>query len=830
MAYGVVFLFNPSSDDYRVAHVMVVPAPSDPSRFVVRTSRGAESSFLHDITITSPLTADQVEATVASVVVALRADGYLPAGMHADLEALTDERSAVRAHAAQRLGWRRDPAALEPLLEALAQATDDTCAILDALGMIGDPRAIPAVRAFATRKLLSRRRSAMEALRNLGDHDGINQARLQLLPQLPAGVRAVATLTGDTPAFTAALNELPAHERGLAIDVLYETPSPRAVAAIRAFLADSTFTQAYLWRYIKSIFKRAMLRHDYEMFGWLQHQIEIQGSDSRGATALVKSGLDGQQRTTRIFSRRTQAFLRGASWHWLEHIARRRPESYPAAAVEAIVPYSNEDESAGGSYSRHYLLYQILLGRSPQLRFSPRTRIVWDAANLGVLVSGRRDEPFPEVWDAHPRAYLRLLAAARLPLAHEFALRAIADRHPNLLQQATPVELLGMLGAPHGPTVRLALAELNRRFDPARPDWALLESALGATFAEARAIGLAWLERSAATWSGDGERILRLLQLPDLDTRYSAARLVVAHIGAAARPVVAAGVLATLRQPEPIEGAHDAAALVAREAVAAELAEILTFVDLMQMLVRGSTATQTVAGAVLAVKPGAAAELGAERVAALALHDLAAVRAAGHSLIRANIELWRQDPSLLFALAECDWADTRNCVLELMRASIDVVRLGLDGFVGLLDSNFPDVQDHARDLILRHLDELPVVDLVERAVQHPHVNVRRFAVDLMIRFLPDDAEALASVATFCRSVLFDLWPSRALKRRVLDFVTERGLRDPRQAAVAVELLGNVVRLRGRADFERAIEGLARLRLTYPAVGSVVTLSTRDESG
>ena len=48
------------------------------------------------------------------------------------------------------------------------KATEELCTILDALGWIGDDRAIPLARKYAERKLLSRRRSGVGGQRDDG--------------------------------------------------------------------------------------------------------------------------------------------------------------------------------------------------------------------------------------------------------------------------------------------------------------------------------------------------------------------------------------------------------------------------------------------------------------------------------------------------------------------------------------------------------------------------------------------------------------------------------------------------------------------------------------
>jgi hypothetical protein len=54
---------------------------------------------------------------------------------------------------------------------------------------LGDPAAIPAVREIASRKLLSRRRSGVEALYHLGDAEGLQTVHQRALNELPDDVR-----------------------------------------------------------------------------------------------------------------------------------------------------------------------------------------------------------------------------------------------------------------------------------------------------------------------------------------------------------------------------------------------------------------------------------------------------------------------------------------------------------------------------------------------------------------------------------------------------------------------------------------------------------------
>ncbi len=148
--------------------------------------------------------------------------------------------------------------------------------------------------------------------------------------------------------------------------------------------------------------------------------------------------------------------------------------------------------------------------------------------------------------------------------------------------------------------------------------------------------------------------------------------------------------------------------------------------------------------------------------------------------------------------------------------------MGVDGYVGLCDSNRDDVQSFGREVVLRDLDRLDVADLIARLTQHPAPRIRRFALDLAVGHLKEGFVALAKLEGFFRAALFDLWPSRNEKREVVEFLTKRGMRDERQAEVASRVLGDFVRTKAKRDFEGALEALVRIKIEYPDVESRVS--------
>ncbi|HYT91417.1 MAG TPA: hypothetical protein VEL76_22075, partial [Gemmataceae bacterium] len=663
--------------------------------------------------------------------------------------------------------------------------------------------------------------------------------RQRALDRLPPPIRqrleaVSATGTGlDAQTLADAVLALEPPQQGLALDTLYELATPLTFRAVWQVLQKIPFDRAHLWRYVKSVFKRSMLRSDPSMFGYLAYAIEIRGRSSKGTTATVKSGYDGSQHFTRIFGRNTQDFLRRLSWRYLRNLARYRPEHYAHAAAEAIIHYTAMDVPShftmSTGFGHSYVLHRVLLGGSNRFHFAGRNMRF--SARKTKIAPEVREEAFPHLWDEQPRAYLRVLSAARLAQTHVFAVRAVKTNHPDLIRTATPAELVGMLRAPYTPTVEMGLAELERRFDPTNPDWALLEELLADERLMAREIGQRWLRLTAGIWSNDPVRIVAFLSSAQADTRNLVLDMIRGKLphDQQLRRQLAPLVLTALRNPEPAPGVHDTLTQFVRESLAAEMQTLLSVFQLADWVARGSPTAQALAGFLLRSRPEAVKELGLERLTAMAQHEVAAVRAAAHALLMGARDILQSDPSVLFLLVESEWDDTRTAAFEMVRM-IDPVVLGFDGVMGLLDSTRDDVQELGRELAAKHLADLPVAELVYRLVQHPGAGMRRFALELVVNHLPPGDGPLSRLKEFCRAALFELWPQRRVKEGIVDFLTARGLEDEKQAAVVSAVLGDVVRAQGRADFENALEALVRLKLAYPEVPSTVTVIAGNGSG
>lgn len=824
-----VRLFNPGGPD-RIAVLRAEPAWPSEERFMLLVSRGASRTKLGKAVLLGPFDRAELDGRMREEEAALRNEGFLPAGLEAMTSALKAGTARARALAAQRLGWRRETDAVPALVAAFAVAGFERSSILDALGLIGDARAVPLARQEAEKKLLSRRRSGVEALRNLGDTEGLAQARARALERLPAALHQ-ALSQADTP-IGPALSALSARDLGLALDTLYETGTERAEAAVKAALTTVEIEGPHVWRYVKSIFKRSVLRRDAGVFGLLAYRIERTARKSEGTEAELKSGLDGVTRKSPVFRHRTQLYMMRLSWRHLRRLARYRPDLYAATAAEILVHYRPSDASEpsglSGSLASCHLLHQILRGRSPRFELVRSSLSFRHRGKKTAAHSETREESFPDLWDASPRAFVRLLAGARLWEVHEFALSAVKRAHRHAVEAAEPRDLVAFLSAPHEGTVELGLEELNRRFDPASPDLELLTALAEDGRPRVRDLALQWLEVSAPVWSTNAGVLIRLLGAKDAVVRDAVARLAspeLAAAGPALRDELAHQISRILLQPEGEPGAHDGFALVATQALMPELLPLLPMEHLIVLLASGSTGARSVAGALLGWHAEALDSIGLARLAQLGSHEVASLRGSVRSLLRRALPALMADPSPLFTLVESDWPDSREFAIGLLREEL-APRLGRETALGFLDSSRKDVQALGRDLLFRDLgalDGATAAEIVARLAQHAQSGVRRVAVEVLLSRRAEEITLTEDVIGLLRSILFDPKSDRMSRTGALSILHAAGVRDGENARAAAALLGDFAGTEGKHDFELVITSLAAIRLAFPGIPSPLQL-------
>jgi hypothetical protein len=840
MTPRAVSLRHPTNAELRLAIVSLQPGDAA-GAFVVSVARGAKRTKLTDARLYGPFSADEGQEAFASVLAGLRQDGYLPSGAGELIETVSTSKSPrQRARAEERLGWRKEGAAVDALLARAEKPKDDISTLVLALGRIGDLRGLPIVRAEAERKLLSRRRAGAEAARLLNDNETIAGVVARALERLPDGVRA-ALNAADANAVEAAANVADAvvalagddaDKRGAACDALYDVGSAVAVAAARGAILRLDIAKPHVWRYCKSMIKRAQMRNDFETLGALVHAVEVKGRTTKGTTAKLKSGLDGETRSTRVFSRKTVDWVRRSTWRFLRRLATHRPELYARAAAWCIAPYVNEDEVVPvkrlPGMGKSYLLCRVLFGASPRFVVDGRTlRTLWKGPKAVAPVPGQREEAFSSLWDRDDSAaaYVIVLARAHHRLAVRFAVDAIT-RRPAILEQASTPDLARMLASPNEQIADLAFTALRGRFDDGAPDVDAIVGVGAVDNDRARTLAGLWLTSSAHVWTRDPAASARLLSGPPA-VRAAASRLLLLALPAASTSTKAAlcdALLSAIDRAEPSEGAFSGWAEVAT-ALGPELVARCSLPQALALLERHD-AGAAVAVLVVGGLDAPLAALGAPRLLRLATAEAASKRGVVIAALQKTPAVFRAELALTLTLAEGDFDDVRAaCVAVLDGFAADPAGADIAADVGrviaIFDSTWPAVQNVARRLVEARFKaseggDVDVHELLARLAQHPHKNLRAFVVDLAVAHLKPGYVRLAKLEGLARRVLFDTRPDVALRKQLIAFLRARGEKDEAQAELVAQLLGEIVRTRTHDAKDDALAALVALRLAWPS--------------
>jgi hypothetical protein len=654
---------------------------------------------------------------------------------------------------------------------------------------------------------------------------------------LPDNVRAkLLSLDEQTVAVDVAVNPLrdllvacEEKDRGGACDALYELGTPLAVSAARAALLASDVAKPWMWRYTKSVLKRAILRTDGETIGALTHRIEIRGRTTTGTSAKLKSGLDGEVRSTVVFGRKTVTYTRRMVWRFLRALAQWRPADYALVAAWCVVPYADADDvkpvKRMPSIGASWLLSRVLLGSSKRFVVDDRRlRTLWKGPKplnpgTSVALAGVREDAFPHLWDlsTSTSAFHVLLARAHHRLAVSFAVDAVS-RDPAILQTASTQDLARMLGSPDDRLGDLAFAALRKRFVAEQPDVDAILALGSIDHERARTLAGLWLTSSAHVWSRDVDAIVRLVGGSPA-VREAATRLLLLalpHASASLRATLADRLLVIVDAAEPVEGAFSAWGELA-SALGIELAKKCS-PELALRLVERHDAGAVVAGVVFRGLPDPLALLGAAAVTRLAESSKAAQRGIAVAALSTSAAAFRDQLPLTLSLAEGEWDDVRTACCDVL-AGLDPKALDLPRWMAILDATAPAVQDVGKKLLALRLSDddvgvLDVHELLGRLAQHPHRNIRAFVVDLAVDRLKPGFVRLAKLESLARAALFDVRPDRSLRRRLIAFLLARGLQDEAQAELVVGLLSDVIRSRTHEVRDDAAAAIAVLSSTW----------------
>ncbi len=827
-------LFHPTQVALRLAIVSVQSA--GPGQVHVAIARGASRLALTDSRLLGPFPVAEGASRAQAAVDELLAEGYLLGGSAAMLETVATSKSPkARAHAAERLGYRRDVGAVSALRGRAQTPKDDISSVIVALGRIGDLQALAEADAEAQKKLLSRRRAGAEAVRLLGDKDAIAGVVGRATERLAeAGLSAL----DDEKALSAG------GKRGASLDALYDLGTDVAVAVTREKLAAIDIFAPGTWRFAKSVLKRSMVRGDADTFALIMRRVELASRSAKGGKIQnLKSGLDGETRPTRVFAQRTADWLRRAAWRHLAMLGKHQPGAYVDAAAAVLAAARDGDDVVPRGMvpatGHSYLLMRILYGDSKRFVVDKR-RPVYRLKKKGVgPAPGVREEAFAALWDdvGADAGVRRLLVSGEHRLVLSFAMRLVAAR-PSIVDGASTSELAAMLRHPQLVTQVLEL--LRSRLSAMPLDTQALSTLSSSEHESARSLAQSIVTQNAHLWVRDDAVAVALLMGPPA-LREAAARLVRAagpSLPAPVRAQLAARLVATLDAPLPVgadgsvdEGAFDGIAEVL-DVFESELAAAVDVAAARALLTRHA-AGAAVAAVVIGGRADALDLLGPQEVMRLANVSDAASRAVVTTMMRANPTAFQASFGLVLELAEGEWDDVRDaCVTVLQGLEGSLVEAGtgeVDRVLAIVDSTWPVVQQVGRSAISKIVESNEVSPqlndkLLTSLAQHPHPSMRDFVLDLAEGALGRGAGPglmpLLRLEPLLRALLFAVRPSRKLRARAISFLVSRGQLDVDQAELAARVLADVARSRTHALRDDALAGLVRLSQAHAEAADI----------
>lgn len=464
-----------------------------------------------------------------------------------------------------------------PFLIRLVDRGDDLqrYAVLWALGRMADPQATRTLQICATNGNYSDkvRRIAAEGLLHVLTGPDKHELLQTLLTKLPDALRQ--TLFDNKPdALTIGLRELvldsPANDYSI-LETLYALAIdyPAARPALLSLLRDIPLKPGH-FRHVRHLLKVAELRDDFEVMGLLAYRFE-RGSpffnkpryywygdsdDKKDPSVYVaaiaqklKIRAELRKPDSRLaYSDRTRDYLKRRMSRALKTLGNDQNTGYVRLATAILVSYDNQTDyrehyelsewqwvqnarGRGGNYqqiTRQFpayadalLMNRILYGNSTRLEpLATRWRFREEATNPAISAPVVREESYPELWDQMPQAYVTLLMRARVDAIHQFAyqnLRLHPDYTTLANRMAIPL-IRQLLESALEIPARWAV-ELIRDRPGANTDPELIRLLIRSTFAEARQLGLQWLEQQWATFRNDSSLIQELVFSPFSEVR-----------------------------------------------------------------------------------------------------------------------------------------------------------------------------------------------------------------------------------------------------------------------------------------------------------------------
>jgi predicted DNA-binding WGR domain protein len=443
-----------------------------------------------------------------------------------------------------RVIWRAGElkiAAATPLLIKLigsGRPLRDYC-IAWALGWCGGEGAISALNGLYKNSSSPEfvRRIAWEALLKLADEQTRVELQNEIAEMLPAEIRNLA-INGSAESLTQAVQKRleSGNQNDFAIgESLYQIDNENTRNVLLEILKTAPFQRNYFQR-IRHIFKMAEYRHDAEVFAIIVYRLEKEPPVE-----------------WRLYSATTRQYLQRRIWRTLKQLGAENDPDYIKMAVEILLQYADFDAVSSQSanishwdrnarqyrninrkwdaYASYINFGHLLYENSPRYLLLPNTKAWRCRYNYkpGDPEPTDREEAFPQLWDAHPEALLKLLLESNCRPVHHFAVKALKANR-KFWEEIEIKTLIKLLERPYEITAEFAFELAGDRYDANNPNFELVLGLANCLVSAARQQAYGWIEEQRQVFLNDTNFLASLITSKQEETRQFAGRLLSSSI------------------------------------------------------------------------------------------------------------------------------------------------------------------------------------------------------------------------------------------------------------------------------------------------------------
>lgn len=473
-----------------------------------------------------------------------------------------------RTRTVWRIGERRLQGAVPRLLELLqsADAMLDYC-IAYAIGRCGDAGAKIAMQELSQRsKVAHVKHMALQAWLALATPEEAQHHAQGLLALWPADLQSAWKKAENAPSLQAGMDEvllvLPAaktwqawrHDDWLEqLDMIAQTGISPLARPLLLQQLNNLSVNVLVFRAFRHLYKSAEFRADAELFGILHQRFEkawplfLLSSNTSSVyleRRYVRYADEVKKPHTRVaYSSLTRDYLRRRTWRTLRRLGELGSADFISMATGVLL--ACDDAHAGKAqvqrlvewnrltrsyetelrylspYASWMVFNQLVHQHDSDVKTS-RTAIKWwmpaTTEDLAYPARTKRQEAFPQLWDAAPEKLLYLLQHSLCLGVHVFAARALIDNQDFCLQLSAE-QLQELLQSAFLPTQEFAFAAIRQRFAQQTPDLNWLMILLATDYQPAADFALGFIRKTPELYAQEPGLIVTMITSPSQGVR-----------------------------------------------------------------------------------------------------------------------------------------------------------------------------------------------------------------------------------------------------------------------------------------------------------------------